>query len=55
MAKELSRSEVKIFKIRNRSGYAAIYQNNITEGRTLDQAFARMVKAARRKPKGHRH
>ncbi len=49
--KELSRKQVKLFKIRNRSGYAAIYQNNITEGRTADQAFARMVKAAKRRPK----
>lgn len=48
---ELKRSQVKIFKIRNRKGFAAIFNNNITEGRTADQAFARMVKAARRKGK----
>jgi len=45
---KLSRSKVKIFKIKNRKGYAAIYANNITEGRTAEQAFARMVKAAHR-------
>jgi len=48
---KLNRRSVKIFKIRNRKGYAAIYDNNITEGRTADQAFARMMKAARRKGK----
>ena len=48
---ELKRSQVKIFKIRNRKGYAAIFNNNITEGRTADQAFSRMAKAARRKSK----
>jgi hypothetical protein len=49
--KTLQRSQVKIFKIRNRSGYAALYQNNLTEGRSADEAFARMVKAAKRNPK----
>ncbi|MFA5146028.1 MAG: hypothetical protein WC515_01410 [Candidatus Omnitrophota bacterium] len=48
---ELKRSKVRIFKIRNRRGYAAIFANNITEGRSPDQAYARMVKAARRKGK----
>lgn len=48
---ELPRSKVKMFKIRNRKGYAATYANNLTEGRTPDQAFSRMVKAVRRKSK----
>lgn len=47
--KKLKRNEVKIFKIRNRKGYAAIYAGNLTEGRTTSQAFERMAKAARRK------
>ena len=42
---------VKLFKIRNRSGYAALYKNNITEGRNPAEALSRMVKAAKRKPK----
>jgi hypothetical protein len=42
---------VKIFKIRNRSGYAAIYKNNLTEGRSAAEAYDRMVKAAKRKAK----
>ncbi len=48
---KLSKKKVKIFKIRNRTGYAAIYQNNITEGRSPTQAFDRMLKAAMRKSK----
>lgn len=48
---ELKKSQVKIFKIRNRKGYAALFNNNLTEGRTADQAFARMAKATRRKSK----
>lgn len=48
---ELKKSQVKIFKIRNRKGYAALFRNNLTEGRTADQAFARMAKAVRRKTK----
>ena len=46
---KLSRSKVKIFKIKNRKGYAALYANNLTEGRTAEQAFSRMIKAAKRK------
>jgi hypothetical protein len=42
---------VSVFKIRNRRGYAAICCNNITEGKTQQQAVARMEKALRRKPK----
>ena len=46
---ELKKSKVKLFKIRNRKGYAALYQNNLTEGKTADIAFLRMAKAVRRK------
>lgn len=46
---KLEKRKVKIFKIRNRKGYAAIYCNMLTEGRTADQAYDRMAKAARRK------
>lgn len=48
---KLSRSKVKIFKIRNRKGYAALCAGNLTEGRTADQAFVRMEKAVRRMKK----
>ena len=49
--KKLDRKKVTIFKIRNRSGYAALYKGNLTEGRSPDEAFFRMTKAARRKAK----
>lgn len=48
---KLPRKKVKIFKIRNRAGYAALYKNNVTEGRTPALAYARMLKAMKRKPK----
>lgn len=43
--------EVKIFKIRNRKGYAAICWDNLTEGKTPEEAYDRMVKAVRRTAK----
>ena len=46
--KKLSSRKVKTFKIRNRRGYAAIFANNRTEGRTVPQAMARMAKAVKR-------
>ena len=46
--KKLSSSKVTIFKIKNRRGFAAISLNNLTEGNTPVQAFARMAKAVKR-------
>jgi len=43
--------KIKVFKIRNRRGYAAISGNNITEGKTPCEARDRMEKALKRKPK----
>jgi len=40
--------EVKVFKIKNRKGYAAICCDNLTEGASVQQAYERMVKAVRR-------
>lgn len=42
---------VKVFKIRNRKGYAALCGNNLTEGKTQRTACERMEKALRRRPK----
>ena len=39
---------VKIFKIRNRRGYAALCNDCLTEAATERQAYDRMVKAIRR-------
>ena len=51
MAKKLPREKVNIFKMRNRTGYAALYNNNLTEGKTPGIAYDRMVKAVKRKNK----
>ncbi len=46
--KKISQMKVRIFKIANRRGYAAISLNNLTEGATANQAYARMIKALKR-------
>jgi hypothetical protein len=43
--------KIQIFKIKNRTGYAALCCEHLTEGRTREQAKARMDKALRRKKK----
>ena len=42
---------IKIFKIKNRKGYAAVCANHLTEGKTPLEARDRMEKALRRKKK----
>jgi hypothetical protein len=39
---------VKVFKIKNRRGYAALCMGHLTEGATVHQACDRMAKALRR-------
>ena len=41
----------RVFKIKNRKGYACISSTYLTEGKTPGQAAARMKKALNRKPK----
>jgi hypothetical protein len=48
---KLGSHEVKVFKIKNRKGYAAISGNCLTEGRNPGQACERMAKALRRSAK----
>jgi len=48
---KIAGKSVKVFKIRNRKGYAALCGGNLTEGSTPRLACARMEKALRRKPK----
>lgn len=43
--------KITVFKIKNRSGYAAISSGHLTEGRSKEQAIARMVKALKRTAK----
>ncbi len=42
---------VKIFKIKNRLGFAAICADCLTEGKSAQEAYDRMVKALRRTTK----
>jgi hypothetical protein len=46
--KSLSRARVRIFKITNRRGYAALCNLNLTEGTSPYQAYLRMQKAVKR-------
>jgi len=45
---QISAKKIKIFKIKNREGYAAICCDRLTEGKTTYQAYDRMLKALRR-------
>jgi hypothetical protein len=48
---KIGAKEVKIFRIKNRKGYAAVCKGHLTEGATSALAFERMVKAVRRTKK----
>ncbi len=46
--KRINASKVTLFKIKNRSGYAAICFHNLTEGKTPQEAFRRLIHPLRR-------
>lgn len=48
MLDKISHLKVEIFKIRNRVGFAAVCFQHLTEGKTPQAAYARMVKTLRR-------
>ncbi len=48
METKIGHLKVEIFKIKNRSGYAAICCGHLTEGKTAQEAHERMIKALRR-------
>jgi hypothetical protein len=48
---KIGKKSVKVFKIRNRKGFAALCGSNLTEGKTRNQAVDRMMKAVSRRPK----
>ena len=48
MLDKIGHLKVEIFKIKNRSGFAAVCCQHLTEGATPQEAYARMVKALRR-------
>ena len=45
---KIGKKTVRVFKIRNRQGFAALCDDHLTEGQTISQAFDRMVKAVQR-------
>ena len=45
---KIGKKNVKIFKMKNRTGYAALCCDHLTEGSTTAQAYDRMVKAINR-------
>ncbi|MEW5757932.1 MAG: hypothetical protein AB1755_00460 [Candidatus Omnitrophota bacterium] len=48
MEAKIGHLKVSIFKIENRRGYAAVCYNHLTEGKTAQEAYARMIKALNR-------
>jgi hypothetical protein len=47
----VSQRAIKVFKIKNRSGFAAICDDHLTEGKSEAEALDRMVKALTRTSK----
>ena len=43
--------KITVFKIKNRSGYAAVCNEHLTEGKSKEEALARMQKALNRTAK----
>lgn len=46
--KKIKASKVRVFKIKNRRGFAGLCMDNLTEGSSKPQVLARMRKALRR-------
>ena len=46
--RKISAGKVTILKLKNRKGFAAICFNNLTEGRTPQQAFERLYHPLKR-------
>jgi hypothetical protein len=45
------KKSIRVFKIKNRSGYAAISNDHLTEGKSESEAIDRMMKALNRTAK----
>ncbi len=45
---KIGRKSVKVFKMKNRRGFAAVCSDCVTEGASKNEAFDRMVKAISR-------
>ena len=47
----MTEDKITVFKIKNRSGYAAICKEHLTEGKSKLEAMDRMIKALKRTTK----
>jgi len=47
----MAKNKITIFKIKNRSGFAAICNGHLTEGKRKEEALDRMHKALKRTTK----
>lgn len=47
----MAKKQITVFKIMNRSGYAAVCDNHLTEGSSEAEALDRMEKALKRTAK----
>ena len=47
----MPQAKIIVFKIKNRSGYAAICNEHLTEGKSKEEAQERMLKALKRTSK----
>jgi hypothetical protein len=45
---KMAKQKITVFKIKNRSGYAAICNEHLTEGKSKEEAIDRMIKALKR-------
>lgn len=48
METKIGHLKANIFKIKNRQGYAAVCYEHLTEGKSPQEAYDRLVKALRR-------
>lgn len=48
MEAKIGHLKVAIFKIKNRKGFAAVCYEHLTEGKSPQEAYSRMLKALRR-------
>jgi hypothetical protein len=44
----MTQNKITVFKIKNRSGYAAVCDEHLTEGKSKEEALDRMLKALKR-------
>ena len=44
----MAQHKITVFKIKNRSGYAAVCNEHLTEGKSKEEAVGRMTKALKR-------